>query len=1280
MSRNEFISNRDSAPPYGNYNPFFPEKISSSKIDNPFLPKNINSKSLNPFIIDSEAKPQINSNNNNPFLSQGNNQENSDGNKTITSIEKHIKYENNKITINEEENNPFITETNNRDINKEVGNIFLYKNIQLKSNQSIPESNGIIFASPKELNYAGTFNLNSNEVNFGFKENSDKENKNEIINNKLSENNIKENNLNQTKNNYNPFLLNQNNGNEKESLTFSFTKIINNNNIEIKNVHEQKEEYTANPLINDIIKKEEIKPINTNPFISNNKPNSNLFSSNQLITCNTDKNDDNKREQCENDIKDFINHSYNPFLSHNDNNQPKNSSNNPFFPRKDSNPINSENIPFSSQNNNKPIDNNYNPFLAKNENNKDILSINNHNGAIENNFNQSIINNCINLNKNSRFAQNNEYKEENGNPFNSLKVPEINSSNPFLNYNNTKNDNINEKNESQTYDIYNSIQNLEKLDAEINEQNNDLNKEIKPLNFSTVSNIISFTDNQNKKEINFSSVPEQNVQKDENAEKIKFTILPGSENFSLIQNIQYSETTSQPSFPGGVPTNKNTKAKAINNEYNETEMKNNDKLYKLEDSPIKNDNQRIFIEVNNPGTFSLGNHSEIESKDFSNTKKEEKVNQIQLSEIISDNNQIEKKFVNKNLNNIISSDNLTKNDLPSINNIIDINKDETKNENKEISNEDNNHYNHYNGKLPIKDNSDDKKSIESKNKNDDILDNNEKRIINSPKNDNIDDDKEESTQEKQNTLLTDLIKYKKDESKDNNIISQKIIQNNNTEEEKNENENGLNMSLHETPSENGKDGDSGESNENKVDDDESEEKKANEMISLNNKEITDENENEENKSKDSYNEDNKEENGGTNVEEKVNDENIDVKSESNKSLNNNNRSNKKKDSFNINNIGEKTLYPETTPISSNDLDEKENKEEKIDIHKDKENEKVNEIKEIKNEMDQEVEDEEEEEEEGKEEEENEEEKKDLENKGNKKIFISDIKEKEYFEEAKSQSDGVNNENNETEINLNIKDIEKNEETQKEIESEEEEAYNDNNANKKSLEQKQSAQYAYLEFKNNYKKELRNNIIPKLEISENGGKISSIKEKSGSNNIYNNLIQKMINIVNGLKNKINIKEKYNLTIYKNKLDKYIKELENSVEKFKLRYLKTLIKKHYTKDENEKIQVVNESNLAKKRNDVNKIFKELISFIKNKLELQNQKYYYLIIIKLLMKYNNITKDDLKRFIKLYKLKKYNYKISNNSWIKGYKSTGFKAFTIIIPLFYIANYIYANIKSQF
>ena len=385
MSGNDLTSNKDSAPPYENNNPFFPDNKSSSKIENPFLPKKANEINRNPFFSDSETKPAINSNSNNsPFLPLGNKQENSDGNKKITIIEKNIKFENHKILINEEDN-LFEKEKFNNDINKEVGNIFLNQRNPSKTNPDIQKYNEIIFSSPKELNYTpilssnvtfgiknssssanyqeyetnisnskkkssvqeyiflsngfmskkeksfqssldqksvnfgykgnnenkNNFNLNSNEVKFGF--NPDKDNKNELINNenKLSESNIKENN----NINYNPFFINGNNGKENESSTFSFVKNTNNNNnIENKKEQEKTEEFITKPLtnINDIIKKEEIKPININPFFSSNDSNSNSnpFFFKPLSSSNLDTNDDNKRKQCENDIKEFISHSY----------------------------------------------------------------------------------------------------------------------------------------------------------------------------------------------------------------------------------------------------------------------------------------------------------------------------------------------------------------------------------------------------------------------------------------------------------------------------------------------------------------------------------------------------------------------------------------------------------------------------------------------------------------------------------------------------------------------------------------------------------------------------------------------------------------------------------------------------------------------------------------------------------------------------------------------------------------------------------------------------------
>ena len=277
MSGNDFNSNKDSAPPFGNYNPFLPGNRSSSQIENPFLPPNSNAFNINHFFSDSGAKPQINSNNNNnnnPFLPQGNKKENSDANKKITIIEKKIKFQNNKIIINKEGDNLFEKENNNSDINKEVGNIFLYQGNPFKTNQTSQKSNEIIFESPKELNYTSTLSSN---VTFGIKNSSSLNNKEyeTNISNSKEKSSVKEyiflssGFLSKKEKSFQPSL-------DQNSINFGFRG--NNENKNIFNLNSNEVKFGFNPdenNKNELINNE--NQLSNNNIKENNKNNYNPF-------------------------------------------------------------------------------------------------------------------------------------------------------------------------------------------------------------------------------------------------------------------------------------------------------------------------------------------------------------------------------------------------------------------------------------------------------------------------------------------------------------------------------------------------------------------------------------------------------------------------------------------------------------------------------------------------------------------------------------------------------------------------------------------------------------------------------------------------------------------------------------------------------------------------------------------------------------------------------------------------------------------------------------------
>ena len=194
---------------------------------------------------------------------------------------------------------------------------------------------------------------------------------------------------------------------------------------------------------------------------------------------------------------------------------------------------------------------------------------------------------------------------------------------------------------------------------------------------------------------------------------------------------------------------------------------------------------------------------------------------------------------------------------------------------------------------------------------------------------------------------------------------------------------------------------------------------------------------------------------------------------------------------------------------------------------------------------------------------------------------------------------------------------------------------------------------------------------------------------------------MYNITNKFQGKINLPEKYTLTIYNDILKKYLNELENKIIIMKNGYIETLVKKHFEKDENKKMEIILKSNIPKKRNDVKKVYKQMIDVIKskkNELGVQSQKYYYLLIIEILKKYKAINEDEIKKFIRKFQKRRYNKKMGNGNtgvkeikddsnnyddyvWINQSKSRYtkiFKFFTVVLPLAYIINYVYANSKA--
>ncbi len=195
-------------------------------------------------------------------------------------------------------------------------------------------------------------------------------------------------------------------------------------------------------------------------------------------------------------------------------------------------------------------------------------------------------------------------------------------------------------------------------------------------------------------------------------------------------------------------------------------------------------------------------------------------------------------------------------------------------------------------------------------------------------------------------------------------------------------------------------------------------------------------------------------------------------------------------------------------------------------------------------------------------------------------------------------------------------------------------------------------------------------------------------------MYDKLLEKMIHIIDNYKNNIDVAPDNSNMKYNDILNSYIKDLEYKIIVLKNAYLTILIKKHYCNDNIIKRKIIMQGKIPSKRNEVKKCFNELISFIKNSLKNNQeiQKYYYMIILNILTKYENISDEDIIRTKQLYKEKKLdelNYIEDNNNeknnnekiWIRQVKSNRkkyFKYFTIALPLIYIASYFYSNLMA--
>ena len=156
-------------------------------------------------------------------------------------------------------------------------------------------------------------------------------------------------------------------------------------------------------------------------------------------------------------------------------------------------------------------------------------------------------------------------------------------------------------------------------------------------------------------------------------------------------------------------------------------------------------------------------------------------------------------------------------------------------------------------------------------------------------------------------------------------------------------------------------------------------------------------------------------------------------------------------------------------------------------------------------------------------------------------------------------------------------------------------------------------------------------------NENIESISLPKQKPLNKKIYSDLIEKMYRITESKKNEIDIPEKKTVTLYDNTLSKFLKDFEDKIKELKNLYIITIIKRYLEHDPKKQREIIIKANIPKKRNELKKIYRNMMDVIKNKLQKENQKYYYILILKILDKYKKIKIKEKKRHVKNYRKRK-------------------------------------------
>ena len=188
----------------------------------------------------------------------------------------------------------------------------------------------------------------------------------------------------------------------------------------------------------------------------------------------------------------------------------------------------------------------------------------------------------------------------------------------------------------------------------------------------------------------------------------------------------------------------------------------------------------------------------------------------------------------------------------------------------------------------------------------------------------------------------------------------------------------------------------------------------------------------------------------------------------------------------------------------------------------------------------------------------------------------------------------------------------------------------------------------------YKKILKMAFYDKNEIK--------IRKKNLTKDKYETLINKLINNIIIYKNKNTNKPNINNNeIINNEIDKKISELEKKVKELKEAYIYGLKKIRFKSNENDKNNLIKKLNLTMKRNNMKRIYKEIVDILNNN---NIDEKYYQNIIDILKKYEKINE---------YEINKTKTNKTKRSFINK-----IKLYFIFLPLIFALNYFTRNLKK--